>query len=521
MTTRPRADVRSNTSAPASICESIAELAVAVSKILGIETEYGITSGRAGDDPIITSTLLVNAYASTLAHHIKWDFEAESPGADARGRVQPGSLAPMIETHLANAVLTNGARFYVDHAHPEYSSPEVSTPLEAVLFDRAGEEVLRRAMSEASRRYRDAPPIVVYKNNSDAKGNSYGTHENYLTSRDVPFSDVIAAMVPHLITRQVFCGAGKVSAETTAFDGPPCFQISQRSEFFEAVVGLETTLKRPIINTRDEPHADATRFRRLHVIIGDANMSEVATFLKVGTTALLLAMLEDEGPGEPLEVRDPVSDVHAVSSDPSLRAMIELENGQRLTAIEVQESLLDRVTRYVDRGGGEALGDEAQVMDLLRRWGDTLHGLSVDPSTLSSTVDWIAKRRVLDAFAERHGLAPGDSRLRAMDLQYHDLRPERSIAARIGLERLVDPAAVERAVLEPPRGTRAFFRGSCLARFPREVVTANWDSLVFDLGSDPLRRVPMMDPLRGTAALTEDLLGSVRSAQELLARIES
>ena len=521
MTTKPLADGRSSTSAPASICDLFVEGAVAVRKILGIETEYGISSGRPGDDPIITSTLLVNAYATTLAHHIRWDFEAESPGSDARGRVQPGSLAPMIETHLANAVLTNGARFYVDHAHPEYSSPEVSTPLEAVLFDRAGEEVLRRAMDEVRARYRDAPPIVVYKNNSDAKGNSYGTHENYLTSREVPFNDVIAAMVPHLITRQVFCGAGKVAAETTAYDGPPSFQISQRAEFFEAVVGLETTLKRPIINTRDEPHADATRYRRLHVIIGDANMSEVATFLKVGTTALLLAMLEDEGLDDPLDVRDPVADVHGVSADPTLHAMVELIDGRRMTAIEIQEILLARVTRYVARGGGEAIGDEAQVTEILRRWGDTLHALSIDPSTLSSTVDWIAKRRVLEAFADRHGLPPGDSRLRAMDLQYHDLRPERSIAARVGLERLVDPAAVERAVVNPPRGTRAFFRGSCLARFPREVVTANWDSLVFDLGSDPLRRVPMIDPLRGTAAHTEDLLGSVRSAQELLARIES
>jgi proteasome accessory factor A len=494
---------------------------VAVAKVVGVETEYGISTGRAGDDPIVTSTLLVNAYASKLAHHIRWDFEAESPGSDARGRVQPGSLAPMIETHLANAVLTNGARFYVDHAHPEYSSPEVSTPLEAVLYDRAGEEVLRQAMVDVAEQYPAAPPIVVYKNNSDAKGNSYGTHENYLMARDVAFNDVIASMVPHLISRQVFCGAGKVAAETTTFDGPPSFQISQRAEFFEAVVGLETTLKRPIINTRDEPHADASRFRRLHVIIGDANMSEVATFLKVGSTALLLAMLEDCGLRDPIEVVDPVRAVREISADPSLRSTVELDDGRRITALELQEELLARATRYVEAGGGEAIGDELQVAEILRRWGDMLHGLSTNPNTVATCVDWVAKQRVLEAFAERHGLSAGDHRLRAMDLQYHDIRPERSIAAKVGLECLVDPAAVEAAVTEPPRGTRAFFRGSCLARFPREVVTANWDSLVFDLGHDPLRRIPMMDPLRGTAAHTEELLGSARSAQELLARIEA
>ena len=513
--------VRSSTSAPANTSELRSIDAVAVSKVLGIETEYGISTGRPGDDPIVMSTLLVNAFASKLAHHIRWDFDAESPGADARGRVQPGSLAPMIETHLANAVLTNGARFYVDHAHPEYSSPEVSTPLEAVRYDRAGEEVLRHAMADVARTYPDAPPIVVFKNNSDAKGNSYGTHENYLIARDLSFGDVIAAMVPHLVSRQVYCGAGKLGAETTSFDGPPQFQISQRAEFFEAVVGLETTLKRPIINTRDEPHADATRFRRLHVIIGDANMSEVATFLKVGTTALLLAMLEDDGLIEAIELADPVGAVRTISADPSLNATVELADGRTLTALEIQEILLGQAARYVERGGGEAIGDPSQVVEILRRWEGSLHGLATDSPSMSATIDWVAKKRVLEAFADRHRLSMGDPKLRAMDLQYHDLRPERSIASRVGLEQLVNQNDVDRAVTEPPRGTRAYFRGSCLAKFPREVVTANWDSLVFDLGTDPLRRVPMMDPLRGTADHTEQLLGSVRSAQELLARIES
>ncbi|MEI8050596.1 MAG: depupylase/deamidase Dop [Actinomycetes bacterium] len=495
---------------------------MALPKIMGIETEYGISVGSAEADPITTSTLLVTAFASRLRHHISWDFHDESPGRDARGAARLGSLAPMVETHLANAVLTNGARFYVDHAHPEYSSPEVATPLEAVLFDRAGEEVLRQAMVAAAERYPGAPDIVVYKNNSDSKGNSYGCHENFLLSRDVPFAEVISAAVPHLVTRQIYCGAGKVGAETPVFDDIPPFQISQRSEFFEEVVGLETTLKRPIVNTRDEPHADPSLYRRLHVIIGDANMSEVATFLKVGTTALILAMLEDGAlTREVIELKNPVRSVRQISADPSLRATVELVDGRRVTAADIQQILFESAVRYVESGGGVALGDVDQANEVVKRWGSTLDKLATDPDSLAGQVDWIAKKRIIDAYADRHGLAPGDPKLRAMDLQYHDLRPERSLSARLGLETLVGRDDVARAVTEPPRSTRAWFRGSCLAKFPDEVATANWDSLVFDLGTDPLRRVPMMDPLRGTAAMTEDLLDEVGSAHELLARLDA
>jgi len=495
---------------------------VAIPKLIGIETEYGITARQRDADPIVTSTLLVNAFASGLAHHIRWDFDDEAPGNDARGSVSPGSLAPMVETHLANAVLTNGARFYVDHAHPEYSSPECATPLEAVLYDRAGEEVLRQAMAAAEVAYPEAPGLVVYKNNSDGKGNSYGCHENYLLSREVPFADVIKAAVPHLVTRQVFCGAGKVGFETSVFEEPPAFQLSQRAEFFEEVVGLETTLKRPIVNTRDEPHADSDRFRRLHVIIGDANMSEVSTYLKVGSTALLLAMLEDLGHEAPsIELRHPVRAVRAISADPSLRTTVELADGRQVRAIDIQFQLVEAATAYVEQEGGTALGDPAIALDVVRRWRSVLDGLEVDPASVAHQVDWVAKQRLVEAYASRHGLVMSDPKIRAIDLQYHDLRPERALASKLGLERLVEPADVERAVTAAPRSTRAWFRGECLRRFPREVVTANWDSLVFDLGVDPLRRVPMMDPLRGTADHTEDLLDSVGSAHELLARLES
>jgi proteasome accessory factor A len=494
---------------------------VALAKLLGIETEYGIIAGGPDVDPIMTSTLLVNAYASTLAHHIRWDFNDESPGRDARGSAQPGSMAPMVESHLANAVLTNGARFYVDHAHPEYSSPECLTAHEAVLYDRAGEDVLRLAMANARKLYPEAPEIVVYKNNSDGKGNSYGTHENFLLDRSVPFTDVVEGILPHLVTRQVFCGAGKVGAETPVFDTVPAFQISQRAEFFEEIVGLETTLKRPLVNTRDEPHADAQRFRRLHIILGDANMAEVATYLKLGTTALLLAMLEDGALDvSELKLAEPVNAVRQISADPTLTTSVRLADGRSITPLAIQRSLSEAAARYIEQFDTEALGGPDCAEDIVTRWRGTLDALEFRPDSLVGQVDWIAKHRIITGYQDRHGLSATDPKLRAMDLQYHDLRPERSLAQRVGLETLVSDRDVARAVTEPPRGTRAWFRGSCLAKFPQNVVTANWDSLVFDLGAEPLRRVPMMDPLRGTAALTEELLDQVRSVQELVARLD-
>ena len=496
---------------------------MATAKVLGIETEYGIQATGEDANPIAASSVLVNAYASAVERRTGWDFEDETPGNDARGFAREGSMPPMVETHLANTVLTNGARFYVDHAHPEYSTPECIDPMEAMIHDKAGEEVLRRAMAAARSAMPEIPPIVVYKNNSDGKGNSYGCHENYLMDRAVPFARVVAGIVPHFVTRQLFCGAGKVGVETPALDRDEVrYQISQRAEFFEEVVGLETTLKRPIVNTRDEPHADPKRFRRLHVIVGDANLSEVATFLKLGTTAVVLAMIEDDALGaRDLTPADPVRAIHHVSADLSLRKPLLMADGSSATALEIQWELFAAARRWSKEKGLECLGDEAVGTAVLDRWEAVLAGLESDPMTLVHQLDWVAKQHLVEAYRERHGCSWGDGRLRALDLQYHDLRPERSLYARLGLERLVDDAAVARAVTDPPTRTRAWFRGTCLARWPEAVVTANWDSLVFDLGSDPLRRVPMMDPLRGTAEATGDLLAASTDPSDLLDRLSS
>lgn len=492
---------------------------MAVSKVCGIETEYGIHHVGGDGNPVTSSSLLVSAYISDIAR-AGWDFEDESPGNDARGFARDGSLAPEVETHLVNAVLTNGARYYVDHAHPEYSTPECATAKELVTFDKAGEEVLRRSMVAVARVLPPTQSIVVYKNNSDGKGNSYGTHENYLMDRAVPFTRIAQQVMAHFVTRQIFCGAGKVGSETAKAPPDVAYQISQRAEFFEEQVGLETTLKRPIVNTRDEPHADPKRFRRLHVIVGDANLAEVATFLKVGTTAFVLAMIEDDAYGATdLVPADPVRAIHHVAADPTLAATVELRDGRRASALSIQWELLERARKYAETRGCGALGGEDAGHDVLERWESVLQGLETDPRSLAGQVDWVAKLQLLEAYADRHHLAWDDRRLAAVDLQYHDLRRDRSLFERLGTERLVDPAAVEQAVTDPPRSTRAYFRGRCLGRWASSVTSANWDSLVFDLGTDPLRRVPMMDPLRGTADHVEELLSMCASPAELVARL--
>ncbi len=495
---------------------------MAIPKVCGIETEYGIHSVGPGDaNPIAASSVLINAYVAELQRRVGWDFEDESPGNDARGFARED--APEVETHLVNAVLTNGARYYVDHAHPEFSTPECSTAIELLRYDKAGERVLTRSMEAAGRLLPNGEAIVVYKNNSDHKGNSYGCHENYLMNRAVPFARIVQHVVPHFVSRQIYTGAGKVGTETsTGGSADVAFQLSQRADFFEEEVGLETTLKRPIVNTRDEPHADAQKYRRLHVIVGDANLAEVATYLKVGVTAIVLAMIEDDWYGDrDLSLATPVRAIRQVSHDLSLSEPLELAEGGTTTALGIQWELLELARKYADDLGLDCVGGDEAGQEVLRRWETTLHALETNPASLANQLDWVAKHQVIEGYRERHGLAWSDHRLTAIDLQYHDLRPERSLFAKMPMERLVDEAEVLEAVTEPPRDTRAYFRGRCLQRWASSVAAANWDSLVFDLGSDPLRRVPMMEPLRGTAAHVDTLLAGCSSPAELLDQLGS
>ncbi len=421
-------------------------------------------------------------------------------------------------------MLTNGARYYVDHAHPEYSTPECSDPMQVVLFDKAGERILARSMDAARQLLPAGQEIVVYKNNSDGKGNSYGCHENFLVDRAVPFATLVRNLIPWFVTRQVFTGAGKVGSENGAESVD--FQISQRADFFEEEVGLETTLKRPIVNTRDEPHADPQKYRRLHVIVGDANLCEVATFLKVGATAIVLAMIEDGFIDKDLSISGPVPAMRTVSHDPTCRATIDIASLGRCTAIEVQWEFLrlGAEVRRRDRPRSRAAATRSarQVLD---RWEQTLSALERDPAELDGQLDWVTKWNLLRAYVDRDGLSWNDPKLSLLDIQYHDVRPARSLYEKLvragKIERLVDEADVRRAMVDPPETTRAYFRGTCLARWADSVVAANWDSLVLDVGTDPLRRIPMMEPTRGSKKHVEQLFTEVTTPRQLVERLAS
>ncbi|MCI0637379.1 MAG: proteasome accessory factor PafA2 [Actinobacteria bacterium] len=490
-------------------------------KVIGTETEYGIAAvGALEFNPVISSSLLISTYAGAL-RRIRWDYEQESPLRDARG-FEPVQLREPSEEDLglANVILPNGARYYVDHAHPEYSTPECASPRELVVHDKAGERVLERSLEEVRRSLPDGHRLAVYKNNSDGKGNSYGTHENYLVDRAVPFADIVTGLTPFFVTRQIFCGAGKLGGEASWDDhGGLHYQLTQRADFFEAEVGLETTLKRPIINTRDEPHADPEKYRRLHVIVGDANMCEVATYLKVGTTAIVLKMIEDDDVPD-LALASPVPSLHEVSRDLSCTALLRLADGRRLSAIQIQWEYMERAKKYV-----EQQDTSVDNLDVLERWEEVLIGLEDDPMQLSRELDWVAKHRLLEGYRERHGLDPSDPKLRLIDLQYHDVARDRGLYHRLvasgQVERLVSEDEIQRAVMEPPEDTRAYFRGRCITRFPDAITAASWDSMIFDVGADALQRVPMREPLRGTKAHVHDLLERAADAASLVDLLRS
>jgi len=495
---------------------------------MGTETEYGISvPGQPGANAMVSSSQIVNAYqaaTSARARRPRWDFEEENPLRDARGfdlarEAADSSQLTDEDLGLANVILTNGARLYVDHAHPEYSAPETTDPLSAVIWDKAGERVMAAAATAAAA-IPGGQPIQLYKNNTDSKGASYGCHENYLMSRSTPFADIVRHLTPFFVSRQVVCGAGRVSLGADGRDSG--FQISQRADFFEVEVGLETTLKRPIINTRDEPHADPEKYRRLHVIIGDANLSEISTYLKLGTTALVLAMIEDRFLAADLGIEAPVSELRQISHDPTCKHLITLRDGRRMTAVQLQMEYLELARKYTeDRYGGDT--DELTA-DVLDRWESVLARLAEDPLLTARELDWTAKLEVLNGYRARDGLAWSHPRLQLVDLQYADVRPDRGLYNRLAslgrMTRLVTDEQVTRAITEPPDDTRAYFRGRCLRKYPDAVAAASWDSVIFDIpGRESLQRVPTLEPLRGTRAHVGDLIDRCETADELVAAL--
>ena len=492
---------------------------MAIPKVMGIETEYGITVKNQPDfNPILSSLLLINSYETYRASRIRWDYEAESPLRDARGfeYMEDKDAPTKEESRLINLILSNGARFYVDHAHPEYSSPETTNPRDLVIWDKAGERVLNLSRTRAEAVSPPEQRILIYKNNTDSKGNSYGTHENYLMDRKVPFARIVQHLMPFLVTRQIFTGAGKVGTENNA---EPCdYQISQRADFLETEVGLETMHSRPIINTRDEPHADPEKYRRLHVIVGDANMSEVATYLKVGTMAIVLSMIEDDFIDRDLGLEAPVLAYRKVSQDLACRESLHLKDGRTLTAVDIQREFLELALRYY-----ATLEPEPWVLDVLARWESVLDRLARDPRTLNRELDWVIKLELIENYMAKHGLGWADSRVAMIDLQYHDIRPGKGLYGKLeeaeAVERIVTDDEVSKAIYDPPKDTRAYFRGMCLQKYSEEIVSASWDSVIFDLKEGPLKKIFMLEPLRGTEAHVRDLLSESPTAADLLRNI--
>ncbi|MGH7286661.1 MAG: proteasome accessory factor PafA2 family protein, partial [Myxococcota bacterium] len=365
---------------------------MAIPKVMGTEIEYGITVKNDRDfDPISSCVLLVNAYREERAARILWDYDQENPLADARGfQVDGEKYTPNQQENIArNKTLENGARYYVDHAHPEYSCPEVTNPRDLVIHEKAGERIVEISRREASALLPEGMQMLIHKNNSDHKGNSYGSHENYLMDRRTSFKQIVEHLMPFFVSRQVYSGAGKVGSENRAHRCD--YQLSQRADFFETEVALDTMVKRPIINTRDEPHADREKYRRLHVIVGDANMSEYTIWLRQGTTALVLSMIEDGAVSRDLSLRDPVRAIKDISHDPDLGQTVELQNGKRLTGVQLQAEYLELAKRYVV---GRQL--EPWMGETLAEWERVLAALERDPLELADRIDWIAKRVMIE-----------------------------------------------------------------------------------------------------------------------------
>jgi proteasome accessory factor A len=496
---------------------------MAIPKVMGSEIEYGVIVPNVPSfDPIAVSLLLVNSFYADPQRRLLWDYDQEEPFMDARGFELDAEFEPPDDqSNMAiNTTLTSGARFYLDHAHPEFCTPECTNARDIVRYEKAGERILEvsRSLSRAETRLPGGQRILIYKNNSDHKGNSYACHENYLMDRNTPFGQIVEHFMPFLVTRQIFCGSGKVGAENNT---DPCtYQISQRADFFETEVGLDTMVKRPLINTRDEPHANRERYRRLHVILGDSNMSEYSMYVRVGVTALVLQMIEDGFITQDLSLRNPVKAVKDVSRDLSCRQPIELASGRKLSPLDIQGQYFKLAQRYVAEHGADAYAH-----DVLLKWEHLLTQLETEPLSLLREVDWVAKWHLLTAYMDRRGEDWDSSRMAMMDLQYHDLRPDRGLYFLLerqgAVEHLLTEAEIADAIDNPPADTRAYFRGMVLKKFRDRVFGVNWDSLSFSLGEEPIKRILMEEPLKGTRAHGQGLLERSHTAAELLANLSA
>ena len=408
----------------------------------------------------------------------------------------------------SNVFLENGARLYLDvGSHPEYATPECDSLADVVAHDKAGERILEGLVHSAEQRLEEEGirgEIYLFKNNTDSAGNSYGCHENYLVSRHKDFHRTVEVLIPFLVTRQIFLGAGKLAQTPRGTS----FTIAQRAEHIWEGVSSATTRSRPIINTRDEPHADAERYRRLHVIAGDSNMSEYATFVKVGTVVALLQMIERDVVFRDLSLENPIRAIREISHDLECRRKIRLANGRELSALDIQWEYLDRALRF-----SRSVGFPPEVQVAVERWEHLLTGLEKDPMTLDREVDWVIKYRLLEQYRERRGLPLSDPRLAMLDLSYHDVDRRRGLyylmERRGRVERAVDDERIAEAVAHPPQTTRARLRGAFIkaAKAKRRDFTVDWVHL--KLNDQAQRTVLCKDPFRAHDERVDKLIESL------------
>ncbi|MCD4686498.1 MAG: proteasome accessory factor PafA2 family protein [Anaerolineae bacterium] len=581
---------------------------MSIPKAVGIETEYGIFVWGAPEfNPFHPSRLMLNAYqmigGPSIPMGLYYNVQTGSVvvqqpqtvkmAADSAGEqalrdaidaavdfgeeeiveldeVGTTSTATVLYG-LGSLMLANGARYYIDHAHPEYCTPETLSPRLVVAADKAGERIVARCMVAVNTNgmLPEGQRVAIYKNNSDQKGNSYGCHENYLLSMAL-FEDLLKLrshlifryLLPFLVTRTVFTGAGKVGSENHT--APATFQLAQRADFFEMLIGLQTTYRRPLFNTRDEAHTDSGTFRRLHVILGDANMAELATYLKVGTTQLLLHMIEDDFLKTDLTLKDPLAAFKQVSRDLTFRAPLELENGQQMTAVEVQEVYLDLAEKYLEERGGT---DEQWAV--WEAWAEVIDTLQTDNrQALTRKLDWAIKKQVLDRYVASQGttwedvaqwqpviekavkvgtpqlatalvenaglpLAEYEKQrevyftLRRLDLEYHDVH---YAGANAGLfyrlqngghvERLLTEEEVEARIQEPPPDTRAWLRGKVVEKFSAHIIGADWSYLRLryaGTNANTIYQLEFPNPLLGTQQDLADVWDQLTTPEEMFA----
>ena len=408
----------------------------------------------------------------------------------------------------SNVFLENGARLYLDvGSHPEYATPECDDLYDVVAHDKAGERILEGLVQGAEERLEEEGirgEIFVFKNNTDSAGNSYGCHENYLVSRHKDFHRTVDVLIPFLVTRQIFLGAGKLTQTPRG----TTYSISQRADHIWEGVSSATTRSRPIINTRDEPHADAERYRRLHVIAGDSNMSEYATFVKVGTMVALLQMIEKDVVFRDLGLENPIRAIREIAHDPTCRRKIRLMNGRELSALDIQWEYLDRAMRFA-----RSPGFPVQVKAAIDRWESLLTGLEKDPMTLDREVDWVAKYRLLERYQHRRNLQLSDPRLAMMDLSYHDVNRERGLFYLMQdkgmMDRVVGDEDIANAVRRPPQTTRARLRGEFIkaAKAKKRDFTVDWVHL--KLNDQAQRTVMCKDPFRSVDERVDKLIESL------------